>query len=64
MSSEQPGGLSRTGSFGKGVKLGVAFDPSAGPAPAEEGSKVCGRGIFTQPTVACNYCTLLVISDE
>ena len=40
LSAEQPANsLPRTGSFGKGARLGVAFDPSAGPGP-EEGSKV------------------------
>ena len=27
----QPSTLSRTGSFGKGARLGVAFDPALGP---------------------------------
>ena len=31
--------LNRAGSFSKGARLGVAFDPSLGPAP-EEPSKV------------------------
>jgi len=42
--SEQPSNHSpRTGSVGREGKLGVAFDPAAGGATPEEGSKVCAQ---------------------
>ena len=31
ITSDQPSTLSRTGSFGRGARLGVAFDPALGP---------------------------------
>lgn len=45
--------LNRTGSFGKGARLGVAFDPSIGPALPEDGSKVHVIPLALDPISYC-----------
>lgn len=43
-STFQSSSFNRTGSFGKGTRLGVAFDPSLGPAPEDASNKVYNQG--------------------